>query len=223
MNIISRAEWGARSPSRPPTPIATPTPRLWLHHTAGALDAGGNGVWWDDVRGIQNFHIDVRKWIDIGYSFVVGGGKVYEGRGAGIAGGHTEGDNSRSHAICLVGDYSWMDPTDRDLAAIVDLTVHGHKNGWWPNQITGGHRDAPGAQTACPGDRLYARIPDLNRLITARLAAPEDDMFDQPDKDKLNATHWLATQANDRVGRIEALLKEQTRLLEAIAEKHGVD
>lgn len=69
----------------------------------------------------------------------------------------------------------------------------------------------------------YEGTPNDAVKLAARLAAPEDDMFDQPDKDKLNATHWLATQANDRVGRIEALLEEQTRLLEAIAEKHGVD
>lgn len=171
MDIVERSEWHARRP-RARHVIPTPTPRLWLHHTAGALDAGGNGVWWDDVAGIQRFHMDGRGWSDIAYSFVIGGGQVFEGRGAGVAGGHTQGDNTRSHAICLIGSYDFMTPTDRDLDAIVELAVHGHRQGWWPNQITGGHRNAPGAQTACPGNQLDARIGYLNERILTRLTPP---------------------------------------------------
>lgn len=215
MNIISRTEWGARRPNGDgPAPL--PAEFLYLHNSATGVTAG--------PRDLENIgHSRFKKGIS--YTFVVTvDGLVYEGHSIDRRGTHTAKLNSKARAICAVGNFDKIDPPDRLLAAIVDLTVHGHKNGWWPNQITGGHRDAPGAHTACPGGRLYKRIPDLNRLIAARLAAPsEDDMFDQPDKDKLNATHWLATQANDRVGRIEALLKEQTRLLEAIAEKHGVD
>jgi hypothetical protein len=37
---------------------------------------------------------------------------------------------------------------------------------------TGGHRDAPGASTACPGNRLYARLGDVHARIDQLLAAP---------------------------------------------------
>jgi N-acetylmuramoyl-L-alanine amidase len=177
--LIARSEWGARPPRSTPTRITVPTPRLWLHHTAGALDAGGNGVWWDDVRGIQNFHLDDRGWNDIAYSFLVGGGQAFEGRGAGVAGAHTEHDNSTSHAICLIGDYTWMTPTAADLEAIAQLVAHGHRAGWWPSQITGPHSAAPGNNTSCCGKNLAARIPDINRRAAEMLAdAPpqEDDM-----------------------------------------------
>ena len=47
-------------------------------------------------------------WNDIGYSFLIGGdGKVYEGRGWGIEGGHTccTYYNRIGHAIAFVGNY----------------------------------------------------------------------------------------------------------------------
>jgi hypothetical protein len=177
MEIVTRAEWGAK-PARSRHYIDTPTPRLWIHHTAGALDQNGNGVWWDDVLGIQDFHMRPvseggRGWSDIAYSFLVGGGQVFEGRGAGIAGGHTKGDNSSSHAICLIGSYDFMTPQPKDLRAIADLARHGREQGWW-GEITGGHRNAPGASTACPGRHLQAAIPELRAL--AGIPQPEDDM-----------------------------------------------
>lgn len=175
MRIITRAEWGA-APAKHRTYIATPTPRLWLHHTAGALDAGGNGVWWDDVRGIQDFHMRPksqggRGWSDIAYSFLVGGGQIFEGRGVGIAGGHTAGDNTLSHAICLIGDYTWMTPKQADLEAIAWLIAHGREHGWW-GDLTGPHRDAPGAATQCCGRNLIDKIPDLRRMATTTRPTP---------------------------------------------------
>lgn len=186
MKIISRQEWGAQPPKSRQY-IDTPTPRLWLHHTAGALDAGGNGVWWDDVRGIQDFHMRPvseggRGWSDIAYSFLVGGGQVFEGRGVGIAGGHTKGDNTESHAICLIGDYSWMTPKQDDLQAIAWLMGHGKTQGWW-GDLTGPHRDAPGASTACCGVNLIACIPDLRRMTTPPPPPSEEDDDMKP--------HWV--------------------------------
>lgn len=172
VTIVSRADWGARPP-RSRYAITTPTPELYIHHTAGALDAGGNGVWWDDVRGIQDFHMDGRGWSDIAYSFIVGGGQVFEGRGAGIAGGHTKGRNTVSHAICLIGSYDFMTPQPKDLRAIADLVRHGREQGWW-GEITGGHRNAPGASTSCPGNHLQAAIPEIRALAAAGTTTEDD-------------------------------------------------
>lgn len=166
MKIISRAEWGARPPKGTPTRIPTPTPELWLHHTASS----GSGA--AKVRQTQNFHMDSRGWSDIAYSFIIDvNGDVYEGRGAGISGGHTRGHNYVSHAICLLGNYNLTTPSAAALGSIVDLVAHGASEGWWPNQLTGGHRDTRGSNPGdCPGDKLYPKIPEINRLVL------EDDM-----------------------------------------------
>ncbi len=174
LDIVTRAEWGARPP-RSVHRIATPTPELWLHHSAGALDAGGNGVWWDDLRGIQDFHMaglleGGRGWSDIAYSFLVAGGRAFEGRGAGVAGGHTKGRNTISHAICVVGNYDIWEPQPEDVRAVAQLVRHGREQGWW-RDLTEGHRAAPGASTACPGRHLEAAIPTIRAL-----AQEDDDM-----------------------------------------------
>lgn len=183
--IITRDEWGARPP-RSRRYIETPTRELWLHHTAGADDANSNGVWWDDMRGIQNFHMDDRGWSDFAYSFGVGGGQVFEGRGFGVAGGHTKGHNSVSHAIVLIGNYELMEPTEEDLAAIAWLIREGRSLGMW-GDLTGPHRDASGASTSCCGRNLIARIPDLRRMA----AAPNQQSVDQEEEDMGNVIKAL--------------------------------
>lgn len=161
MRIVSRAEWGARSPKGLHR-IATPTPRLWVHHTATAQHGAAG------VRAIQRYHMDSRGWLDIAYSFLIDDdGTIYEGRGAGVAGAHTAGDNSTSHAACLMGNFENRAPTKAAVTALVELARHGRDKGWWQPTL-GGHRDAPGASTACPGRHLYAALP----AIRSRVASP---------------------------------------------------
>ncbi len=155
MDIVDRADWGARPPKTTPQQITTPTPELWLHHTASSDGEAAR------VRAIQRYHQDVKGWNDIAYSYLVsGGGTVYEGRGAGVSGAHTKNHNSISHAICVLGHYDKTQPTEASLASVVELLQHGHAQGWWPDQLTGGHRDV--GSTSCPGDNLYPKIPEIN-------------------------------------------------------------
>lgn len=176
MKIITRAEWGARPPKTTPRKIATPTPELWLHHTASP-DGGAARV-----RAIQNYHMDTRGWNDIAYSFLINGaGLVFEGRGPGIAGGHTKNHNTISHAICVLGHYDQTAPTPASIAAVVELARYGHDKGWWPQKFTGGHRDASGANTSCPGRYLYTKLPAINKqLLEDDMPAPKD--WDAADK-----------------------------------------
>ncbi|HMG44868.1 MAG TPA: N-acetylmuramoyl-L-alanine amidase [Acidimicrobiales bacterium] len=158
---IPRAQWGARPPTSAFVRMAVPSPRLWIHH-AGTEQHGAVAL-----RDIQRYHQVTRGWKDIAYNFVVDDdGTIYEGRGAGIAGGATAGDNSRSHAVCLLGNFENRQPTPASFRTLVDLCRHGQRVGWWV-PTCGGHRDAPGAQTACPGRHLYARLPEVRRQIAA--------------------------------------------------------
>lgn len=168
VHIVTRAEWGAEPPTKKPHAIATPTPRLWLHHTAGN-ERGKAGM-----RNIQRFHQETRGWSDIAYSLVVDPDDltIYEARGIGIAGGHTKGDNTHSHAICVMGNFDNEHPSPGLLRLLADLIRHGRGQGWW-GDLTGGHRNAPGASTSCPGRHLQAAIPEIRTLSNATL--PEDD------------------------------------------------
>ncbi len=158
LTIVSRAQWGARAPRRRHK-IPTPTRDLVQHHTVGDY-RGAAGI-----RAIQNFHMDERGWSDIAYSFVVDRRTltVYEGRGFGIAGGHTRGHNTTSHAICVTGNFDLYQPSDELLRVIAELVRYGADQGKWPDRLTGGHRDF--GSTACPGRYLYLAIPTINRLV----------------------------------------------------------
>lgn len=169
IDIVTREEWGARPPKRRHA-ISIPTKELWLHHSAGnELGAAG-------VRQIQNFHMDGRGWSDIAYSFLVDqvSLRVFEGRGAGVAGGHTKGHNTISHAICVMGNFDNTKPTQKLIDRIAELVQYGHDRGWWPDRLTGGHRDV--SATACPGELLYNKIHTINAIIRGGTG---DDMTDE--------------------------------------------
>lgn len=154
--IVPRAAWGARPPKAPPERIPTPTPELWIHHF-GTEQHGAEGM-----RAVQRYHMDTKRWNDFAYSFAVDDdGEIYEGRGFGIAGGHTKGRNTVSHAIVFMGNLDARQPTEAAMASARWLIQEGIRQGAWRG-VTGGHRDAPGARTACPGRFLYARLGELS-------------------------------------------------------------
>lgn len=157
--IVPRVEWGAKAATSVKR-ISVPTRELWLHHSAGN-ERGAAGM-----RQMQADHMTARRgkaaWSDVAYSFVVDAHDltVFEGRGPGFAGAHTEGRNSISHGICVMGNFEHVEPSDALVVLLAGLVAHGHRAGWWPDQLSGGHRDVKA--TACPGVRLYHRIVDIN-------------------------------------------------------------
>lgn len=182
MEIVGRAGWAARPPRKKPIQIAAPTPRLWLHHTATDAWHGPPGV-----KACQRYHMDTRLYNDIGYSFLADvDAVVYEGRGAGVLGAHTSGDNHQSHAVSAMGNFAVTTPSAALLEALAQIAAHGYRKAWWTVQgYTGGHRQAPGAATSCPGDRLQAAIPAINARVRELLApAPpqEDEMTPEQDR-----------------------------------------
>jgi len=157
MEIVAYRDWADVTPTGPLISLPTPTPRLWLHHGAGGTSTVKT------ARVYARYHVVKRGYSRVGYSFLIAEGKILEGRGAGVIGAHTLGDNSFSHGICMVGDYTLATPSPADLDALKWLVSHGASERWWAtSSITGGHRDAPGASTSCPGDALYALIPQIN-------------------------------------------------------------
>lgn len=165
MEITQRATWGAALP-KSRSLIIMPSRELWLHHSADK-NRGRAGV-----KRIQEIHqapksAGGRGWADIGYSFLIDPDslEIFVGRGAGVLGAHTGGRNSISHGICVLGNYETETPSSALLTRIAALVRFGHEQGWWPNAFTGGHKDV--TSNACPGDRLYARIPEINRLAGA--------------------------------------------------------
>ena len=154
MDLVRRADWGARPPKGRPKDIAVPVRHLFLHHSAGP--DGGPEV----LRSIQSFHQQSRGWQDIAYTWLYSPSSRtwYEGRGPGVAGAHTRGYNQSGHAVCVLGNYE----TDEVPAhAIDDLAewAYWHGGTWGPDQYVP-HREV--GETACPGRNLVNALPAIN-------------------------------------------------------------
>lgn len=188
MIIVSRAAWGARyAPAYKNRAARLPAARVWLHHSATVAPDLVPPFDDDDaaVRTLERIGQDRFGW-GISYTFAVTpSGRVYEGHRVDGLGAHTAGQNSTSRAVCLVGDYDRHTPTAEQRRAVAELLAHGHRRGWWTQpRLAGGHRDAPGAQTACPGRHAHAAIGAINELA-ARIAAgaqPEEDLMPSPEE-----------------------------------------
>lgn len=202
--------------------------RDWLALGEGALDLT-HAVWHHDASahgfspGMADYiQGQVRKhksganiWVglDGGWRFLAAGityhagpvlpGKPGNPRSAGIETDHTTGEDIGLHLLqsLRVGTAGLFNHWQRDVTA---LEFH---------------------KTIC---RPPGRKPDpdglglrTERAAVAQLMTTEDDMFEKPDRDKLNATHMLATQANNRAGAaLDAVLKLTARLEQQPA---GVD
>lgn len=158
--IIPFEEWARGiTPRGTPSRIPVKQNTKYLHHGATGVSSIAT------CRAYANYHIKKKKWLTIGYSFLIAEGKLLEGRGPGREGSHTRGMNRSSYGILIAGNYTSRLPAERDIAALIRLLRLGVDEGWWDSPtLTDGHRNAPGATTSCPGDALYRHIPQINTL-----------------------------------------------------------
>jgi uncharacterized protein YgiM (DUF1202 family) len=175
--IISRAQWGANESWRTWPPEYETVHHVIIHHTATSNNVSD---WAGAVRSIYYYHAVEQDWGDIGYNYLVSPtGKIYEGRAGGqnVIGGHSYQYANGSSGIGLLGDYTSKTVPETGLTALAaitawvarDLDPLGTANFLEaPNlPVISSHRDV--SSTSCPGDRLWAELPDLRELVAATL------------------------------------------------------
>ncbi|KAJ8712948.1 hypothetical protein PYW08_008252 [Mythimna loreyi] len=157
VQFVKREEWGARNP-RDTTPLHIPVPLVVIHHTSTVPRCFDREACSDSMRQIQDYHMDVKNWWDIGYNFGVGSdGAVYEGRGWDNLGAQSLHFNEVSIGITLIGNWSLEVPPANQLSAVNALLQAGVDLGYlFPDYQLFGHRDV--RDTQCPGDALYQEI-----------------------------------------------------------------
>jgi hypothetical protein len=167
VRIYSRDEWDARSPRSMAT--NTELREAFLHHSdharAEVLDHMEEQI--AVMKGMQNYHMDVKGWSDIGYHFVVFqvyGNlpvvRIFRARETKFVPAAQEGHNTGTVAICTVGNFQNDDAIKADtITAIALLLRYIDDNHGGSLKTVGGHRDVVG--TSCPGNTLYAKIPEI--------------------------------------------------------------
>ena len=198
-SIIPRGQWAGNQCNPKGTPEYGNVQMAFVHHTDGANDYAPS----DSaaiVLAICRFHRDDNGWNDIGYNFLVDKyGQIFEGRAGGIdrpvVGAQAQGYNDQSTGVSSLGTFNTVGQTDAGLKALsqliawrlsiagvpvagkVTLISRGGGDNKYPSgtPVTfdriSGHRD--GDATDCPGDALYAQLPDIRaRAAGAAPAVP---------------------------------------------------
>lgn len=185
--IVLRAGWGGDLLPPRELPSYGEVQLAVVHHTESANEYTAEQAP-AVVLAIAKFHRDTRRWNDVGYNYLVDRfGTIYEGRAGGIdlpvIGAHAQGFNGVSAGISVIGSFTSAEPPGAVLEAVSRLIA-------WRLPLAGvpvdgqatvvsgggslsrfragtevtlpricGHRDV--GSTACPGDRLHVRLPEL--------------------------------------------------------------
>ena len=106
--ICARACWTARAASGCAT--MTALTRVIVHHTAAASQWNTTSLATSaaNVRGLQNYNLDVNGYCDIEYHWMIDKlGNIFEARYGGMTGqlikGAHDGTNDKSHGVSLMG------------------------------------------------------------------------------------------------------------------------
>lgn len=180
--VYTRAEWKAKRPRRPAKVLARPPDHIIVHHTATSNSkdrslAHAFGL----SRFIQDFHMKKNGWDDTGQQLTISrGGFVMEGRNRSLkaikagdlaVGAQVLHHNEHTIGIENEGTYTKKAVPRRLWGSLVEVCV------WLcraydldPAKAIVGHRDYN--NTSCPGDVLYARLPELRRAVAERLQDP---------------------------------------------------
>lgn len=168
--VVPLGTWGGTYANR--ARMRLPAEALWIHHsvTNPTDDA------FADFRVIDRIHQNLGG---IAYSYVIHpNGTIGEGQGFSI-GAHTGGWNDRSFGVCFVGNYMEVDLLPEAIQSFRwlrdDLAASGVLGpGIMP---TGGHRDAPGNSTACPGNMAEAQLDQLREPYGPAPTLEGDEMI----------------------------------------------
>ena len=147
-----------------------------IHHSA---TAGGSAKLFDAS------HRRDRGWDELGYHFVIdngnGGpnGRVEVGsrwpkqkHGAHTGGTPNNEYNELGIGICLVGDFERRLPSSAQLASLDRLVAYLAETYDIPPENVITHRDAPGADTECPGRLFHAYVHGrFKQMLRLKLAA----------------------------------------------------
>lgn len=146
-----------------------------IHHTATTKDLDKPEL---AVQNIYEYHTKYKKWGDIGYHYLIApDGKIFEGRkgGRSVIGGHALPVNKTTIGIAVLGNYQDEEPSEAVLASIIKLSralsveygIEPDKKYIYKREAFEsimGHRDND--NTACPGEKLYAKIPYIRSQAT---------------------------------------------------------
>jgi len=162
-------------------PDVTVPSHVIVHHSGGFIESENFPA---VVAYYYDLHVNTNGWDDIGYNWLIDpNGIIYEGRGNLAQGAHFSCMNEFTTGICMIGDYTLVEPTEASLLALKDLTswemcdkginpagISQHQGAEISLPTMCGHRDGNASPnscsaTVCPGDMLYNALENARTDI----------------------------------------------------------
>lgn len=179
--IFTTEEWGARPPNGTISVLDRQPDHIVVHHavTVNTPDFSQEEAF-ALAHWIQELHMDANGWRDSGQQLTISrGGYVLEGRHRSlqairdrkhVLGAQTGGHNS--HTIGIENEGLCMSaplprPMSKSLVRTCAWLCHVYQLD--PFEAIVGHRDYV-STTICPGDALYAQLPELRQQVARWLA-----------------------------------------------------
>lgn len=234
--IVSRSEWGARHGNGNDVSRNMPWGEVVFHTEAGAIrkedweviEAYANGVDVSSVSekqwmlNVENFHVNTRGWNGIAYSFLISfDGTIYEGRGWGRQGAHTENRNSTAAGVCFRGHGDLQEATPAQIASAQWLIGEGIRLGKLkPNPKISSHSDYSLKGKTCCGLKIRPILGVFKNITgpsTSHTPTPSEEdisIMDKATQDFLTM-HFEAIKARDE--EAEQKLKDLRGWLSALA------
>jgi len=178
--VCERICWCPTCPIDTSPEFTEPT-HLVVHHSAGNNQSNNFKT---VVESIWDLHVNTNGWDDIGYNWLIDpNGILYEGRPDDFQGAHFSCLNENTVGICVIGDYSLVQPAEPALNTLVNVlayeaTEHAidvrtqsyHLTGDFILDNVAGHRDSEGSinacsGTVCPGDSFYPLLGEIRQRV----------------------------------------------------------
>lgn len=180
IEVVTRAGWNARHPTKPITSVAIGRKTEFIVHHSG-------GPAMQSVRAIQDWCMDKRGFRDIDYNLLIDQhGKVYLGRGWAAVGSQAIGHNTAGIGVCVIGRDQLSPEARVSLRWLYTEAIRkaGHK------LTIRGHRDVD--QTDCPGDRITTWMRHGWLDPRELRYEPEQQLHGEDVRDVQGAVHGLA-------------------------------
>jgi N-acetylmuramoyl-L-alanine amidase len=161
---ISHAQWGStHGTSGNAYWIGQGSDYYVCHHTP---DQDGLGQWDQAVaeaQSVERGHVR-NGWGGVGYTYMVSGDYIFEGRTFGYSGAHAPGANSNSVGVAFLLDGRNRQPTDTEWNSAAAIAQRGVDEGWLVSGFTTtGHRFW--VATECPAAFVQGNLNKLRQAM----------------------------------------------------------
>jgi hypothetical protein len=169
------------------------------------------------LEAYRRFHVDVRGWADIGYQAAGDQwGRVWDLRGitrvpaASASDANPDANHEWGAFLFIIGN------NEQPTAELIEAYRHWRHTRWLPRWAHAtairGHRQVPGAQTSCPGDRTISLIN--SGALAADPHQPEP--APAPTTRKAPPMFMVKQQGTDRIWLIDGQVRRHVRTVTAM-------